>query len=208
MNVEIANAMSGYLETLYSMNQKLIKLCGMDALSEFDNDSKLVLDIMQDIPRMVPYSYCNQERKLKYEDRNGLLEFKDEVVYLMDSYNDILRDNYDFLDKVRKIRNKYEHKMHGVRHKASGSGTTTLFDFSFEVCGEVIDIDAIEFIELIKMLNVLFSKIVNEIKIFAEANNKTEYLYYKRLTRFDYTDFNCLYESDLIGKIGRAFYDY
>ena len=30
MNIEIANAMYGYFETLYIMNQNLIKLCGAE----------------------------------------------------------------------------------------------------------------------------------------------------------------------------------
>ena len=43
----------------------------------------------------------------------------------------ILKDNYEFLDDIRKIRNKYEHKMHDVKHYSSESGSTSLFDFTF-----------------------------------------------------------------------------
>ena len=55
------------------MNQKLLKLCGIDAIDDFENDSKIVLDIIQDIPRLVPYSYNNKQKELECNDRNGLL---------------------------------------------------------------------------------------------------------------------------------------
>ncbi|MDO4282834.1 MAG: hypothetical protein Q4D02_04280 [Clostridia bacterium] len=204
MNVEIANAMYGYLETLYVMNKKLLKLCGTDAIDDLENNLKIVLDIIQDIPRLVPYSYNNKRKVLEYDDRNGLLEFKDDMKYLSDEYDKILKENYEFLDKVRKIRNKYEHKMHGVKHKSSGSGSLSLFDFSFEVCGQNIEVTAGEFIKLIKSLNILFSKIVQDISSYAYENKKTDYPYYRKITRFNFADFNDLYDSDLIRKIGKA----
>lgn len=32
MNLEIANAISGYIETLYDTNKKLISICGQDLI--------------------------------------------------------------------------------------------------------------------------------------------------------------------------------
>lgn len=208
MNLEIANAMYGYLETLYTMNRKLLKLCGTDAINDFENDSKELMDIIQDIPRLIPYSYNNKKNSLEYVEKNGLLEFKGEIVYLTDEYNKILEENYIFLDKVRKIRNKYEHKMHGIKFMSSGSGSFSLFNFGFAVDGEDIAVSAREFIKLIKLLNILFSKIVHEISMYAYENNKSEYLYYKRITRFDFIEFNELYDSELIRKIGKIMKDF
>lgn len=204
MNVEIANAMYGYLETLYVMNQKLLKLCGTDVIDDFENNSKVVLDIIQDIPRLVPYSYNNKKKILEYDERNGLLEFKNDIEYLVEEYDKILKENYDFLNDVRKIRNKYEHKMHGVKHISSGSGSHCLFDFSFKVAEENIQVKAGRIIKLVKSLNILFSKIVYDISKYAYSNKKDDYLYYRRITRFNFTDFNDLYDSNLIRKIGKA----
>lgn len=204
MNVEIANAMYGYLETLYVMNQKLLKLCGTDAIDDFENNSKIVLDIIQDIPRLVPYSYNNKKKILECDDRNGLLEFKNDIEYLSEEYDKILKENYDFLNDVRKIRNKYEHKMHGVKHISSGSGSHCLFDFSFKVAEEDIQMRAGRIIKLVKSVNILFSKIVYDISTYAYANKNADYPYYRRITRFNFTDFNDLYDSDLIKKIGKA----
>ena len=57
MTVEIANALFGYLETLYNLNQKLVKLCGIDVIDDFESGEKEILDIIQDVPRIIPYSF-------------------------------------------------------------------------------------------------------------------------------------------------------
>ena len=128
MTIEIANALFGYLETLYNLNQKLVKLCGIDVIDDFESGEKDILDMIQDIPRIIPYSFNTDTLKLEFKQRDGLLEYQDSILYLKDNYEQILLENYDFLDKIRKIRNKYEHKMHGVKYKSSGSGSLSLFD--------------------------------------------------------------------------------
>lgn len=40
MTKEIANALFGYLETLYNLNQKLVKLCGIDVIDDFECGEK------------------------------------------------------------------------------------------------------------------------------------------------------------------------
>lgn len=208
MTIEIANALSGYLETLYNLNQKLIKLCGIDVIDDFEEGEKDILDIIQDVPRIIPYSYNRKKQELKFKERDGLLEYQDNILYLKGDYEQILSENYDFLDKIRKIRNKYEHKMHGVKHKASGGGSISLFDYTFIVEEETIEITAGEFINLIKSVNGLFSKIVYDISKFAYENQKEDYLYYRKITRFDFMDFNKIYDNEIlkiVGKIMKSF---
>lgn len=204
MNREIANAMSGDLEILYNMNQKLLQLCGTDASEDFEDNSKRLLDIIQDIPRVVPYSFNNNKKILEYVDRNGLLEYKGEIIYLAEEYDKILDDNYIFLDNVRDIRNKYEHKMHGIQHKVSLSDSVLLFEFLFDVGKDEIIVTSDDLIKLIKSINILFSRIVSDIKKYAIENNLTDYPYYKKINRFDFKDFNELYDSNLINKIGKV----
>ena len=203
MTIEIANALFGYLETLYNLNQKLVKLCGIDVIDDFEGGEKDILDIIQDVPRIIPYSFNKKTKKLEFKDRNGLLEYQDSILYLKDDYDRILSENYDFLDKIRKIRNKYEHKMHGVKHKSSGSGSLSLFDYTFMVENESIEITAGAFIKLVKSVNCLFSKIVRDISKFAYENHKEDYLYYRRITRFDFTDFNKIYDNDILRIVGK-----
>lgn len=198
MTVEIANALFGYFETLYNLNQKLVKLCGIDVIDDFESGEKEILDIIQDVPRIIPYSFNKKTQTLILKDRDGLLEYKDNISYLKEDYEKILSDNYEFLDKIRKIRNKYEHKMHGVKHKSSGSGSFSLFDYTFMVGDESMEITAGSFIKLIKSVNNLFSKIVLDISKYAYENKKEDYLYYRRITRFDFKDFNKIYDNDIL----------
>ena len=203
VTVEIANALFGYLETLYNLNQKLVKLCGIDVIDDFESGEKEILDIIQDVPRIIPYSFNKKTQTLILKDRDGLLEYKDNISYLKEDYEKILSDNYEFLDKIRKIRNKYEHKMHGVKHKSSGSGSFSLFDYTFMVGDESIEITAGSFIKLIKSVNNLFSKIVLDISKYAYENKKEDYLYYRRITRFDFKDFNKIYDNDILRIVGK-----
>lgn len=208
MNIEIANAMYGYLDTLYSLNQKLIKLCGTDAIERLEYNHKEILDIIQDIPRLVPYSQKRNSKELIYKETDGLLEFAKDISYLQDDYNNILKDNYNFLYKVKQIRNKYEHKMHGIKHRYSGSGSLEYFEFTFDVNGKNIDIEAKEFIKLIKQLNKLFDKIVKDIEKFAYDNNKTDYPYYKRISRLRLENLNEIYESELLRTFSKSMLDF
>ncbi len=203
MTVKIANALFGYLETLYNLNQKLVKLCGIDVIDDFESGEKEILDIIQDVPRIIPYSFNKKTQTLILKDRDGLLEYKDNISYLKEDYEKILSDNYEFLDKIRKIRNKYEHKMHGVKHKSSGSGSFSLFDYTFMVGDESMEITAGSFIKLIKSVNNLFSKIVLDISKYAYENKKEDYLYYRRITRFDFKDFNKIYDNDILRIVGK-----
>lgn len=203
MTIEIANALFGYLETLYNLNQKLVKLCGIDVIDDFESGEKDILDMIQDIPRIIPYSFNTDTLKLEFKQRDGLLEYQDSILYLKDNYEQILLENYDFLDKIRKIRNKYEHKMHGVKYKSSGSGSLSLFDYIFMVENKSIEITAGSFIKLLKSVNCLFSKIVDDISKFAYQNQKEDYVYYRRITRFDFTDFNKIYDNEILRIVGK-----
>lgn len=208
MNFVIANAISGYLETLYNMNKKLIRICGVDIMNDTDLCETLVLDLIQDIPRVIPFSYNGNTKRIELDEKNGLLEFSSEIAYLMNDYCDVLEVNRDFLDNVRQIRNKYEHIMHGVKNVSSSSGSTELFQFTFDVKGNVISVTSNEFISTMSMLNILFDKIVGEVKHYAEIHSKSNYPYYKTISRHIFSDFNKIYKSDLLRVVGRISKNY
>ena len=201
MNITIANAMYGYLETLYGLNQKLVKLCGSE-IDAFGNN-KEILDIIQDFPRIIPYGFNDKEGKYELRKKDGLLEFENEISYLLSDYEEILNDNYDILEKMKKIRNKCEHKMHAIKERSASTGTMCLFEYDFQIGDEIITVSAEEFIKLIKKLNELFSNIVGEISEYAEKNDKTEYVYYIRINRFDFKEFNSIYDNSLLRTIGK-----
>jgi len=208
MNIIIANAMSGYIETLYYSNIKLIKLCGLDYYNNYQDGCKILLNIIQDIPRLVPYSFDIKSQKIIYNCKDGLLEFQNEIEYLREKYDEILRDNKEFLDNIRKIRNKYEHKIHNVEYKSSGSDLEGHFDYTFKINNNHINISATELIQLFKQLNDLFSNIVYDIKVCAKKNNLHDHPYYAKISRFNFKDFNKIYNCNLLAEIGRILYNF
>lgn len=208
MDINIANAVGGYLETLYDVNVKLIKLCGMDVMNSFEKDQRLVLDIIQDIFRVFPCEYNTKSKALKLDDKGGLLEFGNTFDFLKNDFLNILNNNYELLDSIRKIRNKYEHKMHEVKIVGEGDGTFSLFEFDFVVEEKHITLCARNFITILTQLNAVYSKIQRDVSFFAQENDKIEYTYYRRLTRLDFNDFLKIYNDGnlrLIGKLMHKF---
>lgn len=213
MNIKIANALSIYFETLYELNKHIVALRGK-CKEDYRFDSyKLVLDIIQDIPRLIPFSFNKNTQSLELNYHNGLLEFRDHLDFLEQDYAKILINHIVFLEKTRKIRNKAEHKMHAAVNTAYGFGTMCLFEYEFNVednTGNEISIliQAEEFIQLAQEMNMLFSKLQEQVKVWAENENKTDYPYYKRLFRFDFINFNEIYKSNLLRLVGEFFVDF
>lgn len=206
MDLKIANALYGYFETMYIVNKRLIKLCGYNIMVCSELPTKELLDIIQDLPRLIPYEYYNG--KLVLSTRNGLLEFQNDIPCLKSKYEDILSNHYDFLDVVRKIRNKYEHRMHDIEWLGSVGSPFSFFDVQFDVNGEIYNIQGTKLICLVKELNILFSTLSSGIQEYASANNLSSYPFNQKLCRFDYLDFNEIYDSKLLDKIGNIMYEF
>ena len=208
MNLKIASALYGYFETMYIMNQRLIQLCGYNIMACDELPTKVLLDIIQDLPRVIPYEWSHREQKLVLSTKNGLLEFQDDLPYLRNSYEDILSKHYDFLDIVRKIRNKYEHRMHDIDWLGTVGSPFSFFDVQFNVNGDYFNVHGLELIALVKDLNILFSTLSTDVQKCANATNLASYPYNQKLSRFDYVDFNEIYGSPLLPKIGNILYPF
>ena len=167
-----------------------------------------MIEIIQDIPRIIPYSYDYKSKKQILKDKDGLLEFKYDISYLKNSFESILENNYFLLEKIRKIRNKYEHKIHDIKLLASYGDIDGMFDYSFKNHNDRVHVNTMDIVMLFKQLNTLFSQVVDDIKSWAEDNNYETHPYYYKLSRFDFKDFNSIYESDLLSKIGRMLYKF
>lgn len=138
-------------------------------------------------------------------DRDGLLEFSEDLPFLKKDYESLLECHIIFLKKIKEIRNKFEHKMHGADLTSAGAGTFIEFELVYHTGQKEITVYSGEFIRLMKDLNILFSKIQSTLKDFALKEEKQYYPYYQRLMRLDFADFNKIYDSDLLKVIGRAF---
>ena len=57
MEKNTLNALYRYFEALYEMNQNLIVLCGMNVIDNRCKYGKILENVIQAIPRLVPYDY-------------------------------------------------------------------------------------------------------------------------------------------------------
>lgn len=203
MTVEVANALYRYFEALYDFNRKLITLCGVDMLDNAGHYEKYVEEIIHVVPRLVPYVFNMTANRYEIDSGDGLLEFSEELSFLECDYISILHKHYDLLTKIKKIRNKFEHRMHGANIIASGSGSISLFDVTYEIGNQDFDLKASELIALVEDVNGLFSKIQQEIDKFVYDQKEEWHPYYRRLMRYDFSDFNKIYESDLLRTFGK-----
>ena len=208
MTVKIVNALLGYFETLYNLNRNLIMCCALDTFDNSGKYEKPLQQIIQDVPRLVPYKYNKKDNQYQIEEKDGLLEFSDELPFLKGCYNEILKSNYSFLADVKDIRNKLEHKMHGVRLTSSSSSSMDMFDMTYTIGQKEITLTAGQFIEFVKQINELFSRIQKLVAAFAYENGKDDHPYYCRLFRYDFCRFNKIYDCNLLTDIGQALFPF
>lgn len=204
MTITTANALYRYFETLYSLNQNLIVLCGIDVFDHKGEQERRIDEVIMAVPRLVPYGYNKKTGTYEIENTDGLMKFSDDIPFLSADYEHILQKHKDFLEKAKKVRNKLEHEMHGARIVASISGTTSMFSVTYEVAENEIDLCADELIAFTQDLNSLFSKIQELFKQVAYEHKYDDHPYFRRLIRYDYADFNKIFESKLLHIIGKA----
>lgn len=208
MTIQIVNALYRYFEALYELNQNILVLCGVDVLDDYEQYEKQVESVIQLIPRIVPYAQDKNTRGYKIISRDGLLEFSSEIPFLDVDYQQLLKNHYDFLITVKTIRNKLEHRMHGATVSSSGSGSAILFEINYKIENQgeerILRITAGALLSFAKEINIMFSKIQTLVNQFACENQKTDYAYYRRLVKYDFCNFNKLYESSLLREFGKA----
>ena len=183
-------------------------LCGLDVVENSGQYEKVAEYVIINAPRLIPYKYDPKKEKDIIEKNDGLLEFKKELPFLYDEYCAILQNNYKFLDDLKKIRNKLEHKMHGARHTGGCSGTNSLVYLTFQLKDDEIKLYAGDFIKFTKEVNSLFSKLQELVREYAITEDKEFHVYYQRLTRYDFCKFNKIYDSDLLQDFGQALFPF
>ena len=204
MTRNLANALYRYFETLYGLNQNLIILCGVNIFDEKGQLEKYIEKVIMDIPRLVPYVFDRKTSSYRLEPKDGLMEFAEEIPFLQESYDSVLQAHKDFLEKAKKVRNKLEHKMHGADVLASSSSSFSFFSITYEVTEEVFCLEAEEIISFVKDINVLFDKIQSLLDQYATKIEMRDHPYYCRMVRYRFSDFNRIYESNLLHIIGKA----
>jgi len=204
MKITTANALFRYFETLYSMNQNLIVLCGTDVFDHIGEQERRLDEVIAAVPRLVPYTFIKKTAVYEITKVDGLMKFSEDIPFLGEDYESILQKHQNFLEKAKKVRNKLEHEMHGARIVAASSGTTSIFTATYEVSEIEINLSATEIISFTKDINILFSKIQELVHISAKERLYADHPYYRRLVRYDFSDFNKIFDSGLLHIIGKA----
>ena len=132
------------------------------------------------------------------------MKFSQDLPFLGGEYEKILQEHVDFLEKVKKVRNKLEHEMHGAEIQGSMSGTDCFFEVIYRIGEEQISLSAWEIIDFVKDMNILFSQLQGLAKQFAFDNKYGDHPYFRRLVRCDFADFNRILESDLLYYFGKT----
>lgn len=204
MTVETAGALGRYFETLYTLNQNLMALCGSDVYDRASECERRVDEVVMAVPRVVPYSFSKKTSTYEIIPSDGLMKFSKDLPFLGGEYERILQEHVDFLEKVKKIRNKLEHEMHGAFIVASSSGNTSMFSATYRIGDADVCIRASEIMDFVKEMNTLFSKLQGLVKQFAYDSQYSGHPYFKRLVRCDFADFNRILESDLLYYFGKT----
>ena len=102
--------------------------------------------------------------------------------------------------------------MHSIKHEGSGSHPSIFFEvnFSINVNNEekMIRVRSVEVIKLIKQLNTLFARMVDDFNEFARANDLAFDPYTRRIVRVDLRSYNNIYESNILKNIGSIMHDF
>lgn len=204
MTVTTANALYRYFDTMYGLNQNLITLCGTDICDHMGEQERRMDELAIAVPRLVPYSFNKKAGIYEINKADGLMMFSDDIPFLREDYEIILQKHKTFLEKTKKVRNKLEHEMHSARIVAASSGSTSMFSVTYEAAEDELELWAIEIIAFAKDMNILFSKIQRLVKQDMFEQKYYEHPYYRRLIRYDYADFNKIYESNLLQIVGKA----
>lgn len=211
MNSTIANNLFEYFQTLYEVNKKFIMLCGYNCHSMRQGSTKMLLDLIQDLFKLLPFQVDKTNGLLQIRKDDGLLEYTNEFDFIYDDYNNILIKYREPLKRLKIIRNKYEHKMHALKAIGSGDGTSTMFEFDFKTRyeGELINITICykNLVGILMSLNVLFSKIQTVVSNYAHAEN-LDCPMYERFERVSFFEFNQIIESPILRTVGKIMFDF
>lgn len=207
MNEFVYNTLH-YFETLYVINQKLIKLCGSDAIRNVEESFNIVVDICDKIPRIFPYLTDKATNKLCLSSQDGILSFKKDIDFIQDEFQQILVNNYNTLNNIKKIRNNVEHGMHLIKFDGNSSGSSIDYEIVISIKNLKLKFNTSELIVLIKEINAVYSKIVSLINKISIKDKLVDNFYMKYLYTFDYKDFNRIYDDPNLKIIGKLQYSF
>lgn len=134
--------------------------------------------------------------------KDGLLEFHEEIPHIRESYETLWKNHKNFLEDIKRLRNQLEHKMHGICLRSSYGSGASLFEITYGLGDKEIRVIGNDLLNFLKDLNAIFNDIQLKVVLFINQNGETNSEYYRRITRFHFTDFNQIYDSKLLRTFG------
>lgn len=119
-----------------------------------------------EILRMVPFEPKNG---LQLRKKDGLCRLREPIDFIMDDLNSILQKYAKIFEKIKKIRNKYEHEPHNVS-SAFSTCSGAYAGIGLYCRNDLISINTMEFTFIIYDLNLLMNKIQQLIYKTEEKN--------------------------------------
>lgn len=211
MTNSIVVCLNYYFELLKDINKKLIKIVGMDCINNYMNVNQAFYELAENIVVLVPCTINDKTKKIKFSKSDGIFNFRETFDFLENEIKNIIETSIDTFIKLKLIRNKHEHEPHFIYHYGSSSGSDSMTNITFKYNNsrekvEVVTITSEELICFVKKINNLFDEIMEITLDYINKcdDEKFKYVYINRYWRIKYSEYNEIYDSNLLIKISRA----
>lgn len=200
------NGFNIYYGVLYDTNKMFIKLLGLSTsvYDKADKVEELFLKISQNICWLMPCRINRNKRDVELCEDDGILDFKNEIPYLLEDYSNIFNDSKDAIYTIKKLRNKVEHQIHKIDIPIIASSTNPdSLEILINISDEKYNLKAGQLKILLIGLNKIFDKMIKDIIILSEALDKKDHPFVVKYTSRKFEEFNDIINSNVILQVGR-----
>lgn len=214
MRPQWVNGISYYCRLLYKTNQNVIKLSDLSANSqcEITEAEDLIYQICEAINILVPFQVDNNNSVFLATDKRyyGILNFKEDIKFLYEELEKLVNKNQESLFSIKIIRNKREHEAFNILAESFYSGNDLPIIVNFKYRNKMYRIDCEKIINIMKALNVIFDKIINELELFAARYREDYHVvpYFNKYCNLKFKRFNNIYNSNVLRDCSRAMIDF
>lgn len=183
----------------------------MDCINNYMNVNQAFYELAENIVVLVPCTINDKTKKIKFSKSDGIFNFRETFDFLKNEIKNIIETSIDTFIKLKLIRNKHEHEPHFIYHYGSSSGSDSMTNITFKYNNsrekvEVVTITSEELICFVKKINNLFDEIMEITLDYINKcdDEKFKYVYINRYWGIKYSEYNEIYDSNLLIKISRA----
>lgn len=200
------NGIINYAEILESINIDLIRIISLDCINNMNTLKKLYLDISSKMSMIIltysPRNSSSYKDLLLCEKKEGIYKYYDDFDFLEKSINSLFNKYKKDLYHLKRVRNKIEHDIDiiGIDEMHSGSGVCGVI---FSIDDEKYKINTDKLKKIISDLNLIFSKMLEDIDLYIKNNDSKNYNhpYYNQLRSFNFLRYNNIFNSTLLYSI-------